>query len=398
MEYRSRVGGGPARWAIRQVFGLLVVLVSVGACATLTSTPTPTPTQLPTAAPLQTPTASQIPSTPTKAPIPTATKRPLTKVTMSASSLSMAFAPVIIAFREGYFEREGLDVNLVAAGGGAKALAALTGGSAEFANMAASNVVPAVAQGADAQIVAGYFFRGVEQLVVSKKVIQEKGIRLDAPLAEKAKALKGLRIANFSQTGSSYRSFQHILLAAGLDAERDVELTIISDQNALVAALKKGVIDGFMYTPLPTAQVVVDGDAEILVDTGRGDVPSRGESLITNLTIRKAYGGANAPIVEAAVRGAWRGMRLMQRDKVAAAAALRKDDFYREADPKVVLLGIEMLSRALLPDPSLTQRMIQDVIDEWRLEEPERATGIDMTFDKLATNRFVEAARKQLGF
>ena len=64
--------------------------------------------------------------------MPAARAKDLTKVTLVQSSQSMNFVPIYIAQTEGYFKEEGLDVTVVLAGGGPKAMTALIGGGGQF--------------------------------------------------------------------------------------------------------------------------------------------------------------------------------------------------------------------------------------------------------------------------
>src|ERR1700676_2777045 len=55
-----------------------------------------------------------------------------TKITIVQSSYSFNFIPLGIARTEGFFADEGLDVDVVLAGGGPKTMTALLGGGGQF--------------------------------------------------------------------------------------------------------------------------------------------------------------------------------------------------------------------------------------------------------------------------
>ncbi|MBI2862904.1 MAG: ABC transporter substrate-binding protein, partial [Chloroflexi bacterium] len=97
--------------------GLLLAISIVFAVGCAVPAPTATPTTAPIAAP-----------TPTKAPTATPTKRPAVKAEMAAPNVfELTRAPVQVAIQKGFFREEGLDIDLVATGSGANALAAALG-------------------------------------------------------------------------------------------------------------------------------------------------------------------------------------------------------------------------------------------------------------------------------
>ncbi len=56
----------------------------------------------------------------------------LTKITLVQSSLSFNFVPLFIAQTAGYFQDEGIQLDVVLAGGGPKAMTGLVGGGGQF--------------------------------------------------------------------------------------------------------------------------------------------------------------------------------------------------------------------------------------------------------------------------
>ena len=56
----------------------------------------------------------------------------LTKITLVQSSLSFNFVPLFIAQTAGYFQDEGIQLDVVLAGGGPKAMTGLIGGGGQF--------------------------------------------------------------------------------------------------------------------------------------------------------------------------------------------------------------------------------------------------------------------------
>src|SRR5205807_1276484 len=96
--------------------------------AAVTSTGGTQPAAPPAAGPTSAP-AAAAKTAATSAPAVPA--KPLGKVTIAQPSQSLSFSPVLIADKKGYFRDAGLEVEVVNAGSGSKAAAAVIGGSAQ---------------------------------------------------------------------------------------------------------------------------------------------------------------------------------------------------------------------------------------------------------------------------
>ncbi|MBI2862020.1 MAG: ABC transporter substrate-binding protein, partial [Chloroflexi bacterium] len=167
-------------------FGLALIL----SLALLVSCAAPAPTA--------TPTQPAVAVTPTKAPTATPTKRPITKLTLAYADVSTSYLPAWVARSLGYYEQEGLDIDWVQTGSGAKALAAVVGGSAPVGYTAASEVMAAISQGQPIQVIGSLMLRGSQKLTIRKEVAAAKGITEKSPLTDVVKALRGLTIATSS--------------------------------------------------------------------------------------------------------------------------------------------------------------------------------------------------------
>ncbi|MBI2862212.1 MAG: ABC transporter substrate-binding protein, partial [Chloroflexi bacterium] len=211
---------------------LLIVAAILAACAA--PTPTTTPTQPPA-----------LVATPTKAPTATPTKRPLVKVVWAGPAVSTAHLPVWVAKGAGYFPEEGLDVDWVFAGSGAKGVAAVIGGSATWASAASPDLISAISQNQPIQAFAGLTIGQLREIVMRKDVAQAKGVTEKSTLEEKVKALRGLRLGATSPGSGTDYTLRYILMEYGMDPERDVEIVYVGSPAGLVAALNQGSIDVF---------------------------------------------------------------------------------------------------------------------------------------------------------
>ena len=77
----------------------------------------------------------------------------LTKVTLSEVAHSIFYAPMYVAIEEGYFEEEGLDLELVTAFGADKVTTAVISGEADIAFMGSESTIYVYNQNADDYLV-----------------------------------------------------------------------------------------------------------------------------------------------------------------------------------------------------------------------------------------------------
>src|SRR5258706_10435855 len=77
------------------------------------------------------------------------------KLPISASSKTLGYSPVWVAWRQGFFDRQGLDVQVVFVEGADKSVMALVGGSTFVAAGAADAMMGAVEQGLDLVAIGG---------------------------------------------------------------------------------------------------------------------------------------------------------------------------------------------------------------------------------------------------
>src|SRR4051812_11625586 len=83
----------------------------------------------------------------------------------------------VIAKEAGYFEREGLSVELVRVGGSTRIVAALIGGSGQLIHAGEPAVIPAVSRGADAVIIAAVSKASQHRLIGRPEIKDVKDLK-----------------------------------------------------------------------------------------------------------------------------------------------------------------------------------------------------------------------------
>ncbi|MBI2862176.1 MAG: ABC transporter substrate-binding protein [Chloroflexi bacterium] len=298
-----------------------------------------------------------------------------------------------MAKAKNYFVEEGLDIEWVVTGSGAKALAAAVGQSAHLTTAATPEVLSAIAQGQPVQTVGIVTVGESTGIVMRKEVADRKKIGPQTSLAERVNALKGLKISASSPGSGTDNALRYVLTKFNVDPDRDVEVTYMG-LPASLQALEAGAVEAMVNSEVRFSQAVVAGFGIDLLVLGR-DLPETRQNAYGTITFPKNVLVSQPDIPEAFVRATWRGMRLLKENRLDAEEAFRKDSF-PDLDPVVFNATFDASYWRFPDSPAVTREQFQAAL-EYRnrtsKEEPLR-----VTYEEFYTPKFVEAAKKQLGF
>src|SRR5262245_58207306 len=156
------------------------------------------------------------------------------KITIAVGGKNLFYyLPLSVAERKGFFKDEGLDVEIPDFAGGAKALQALVGGSADMVSGAYEHTINMVAKKQPIKAVVLQAKYSSIVLVMSKE---------RAAKYKSAKDLKGWKIG-VTAPGSSTNMFVNNLLAKDGLKPTDVSIVGVGTGTGAFAAMEKGEID-----------------------------------------------------------------------------------------------------------------------------------------------------------
>ena len=201
------------------------------------------------------------------------------------SALQSIFAlPLLVAEREGYFVREGLNFSMLPVpGGGERLIAALHDGTADISHVATPFLVQAALAGSDAVAVVAEFNNPVYSLLAKP----ENRIYAD---------LKGKMIGVAAETGSITLSIRKLLALNGLRKE-DFRTRFVDGTPARLSCLTAGDCDA---VPLGQPQdFVAMRRGYRLLGLSTDAIP---EYLYTVTAVRRSWAAANKDTVVRYVR------------------------------------------------------------------------------------------------
>lgn len=167
------------------------------------------------------------------------------------------YLPLTIAEQLGYFKAEGLDVTIVDFAGGAKALQAVVGGSADVVSGAFEHTINMQAKG---QAMRAFVLQGqAPQIVLG---VNPKTLPHFKSIAD----LKGKKIGVTAPGSSTNVLVNFVLAKAGLKPS-DVSIIGVGAANGAVAAMRSGQIDAISNLDPVITLLQRSGDLKIVTDT-----------------------------------------------------------------------------------------------------------------------------------
>ena len=181
------------------------------------------------------------------------------QVRIAYSAISGAMGPLWMAHDLGFFNRQGLDVQLLYIGGGSVVMQALLGGDVQFVRLGANAVVQASSRGAGLKMIANTINRLVFSL-------------MSRPQIHSATELKGRKIGVTRLGGSTDFALELALRQWGFRRGTDVAVIQTGGMPQLLGAIQAQSVDAGVISPptnlqaekLGLKELVDFGDLEIL--------------------------------------------------------------------------------------------------------------------------------------
>jgi len=230
------------------------------------------------------------------------------RLPISASSKTLGYSPVWGAWRQGYFDRQGLDVQVVFVEGADKSVMALVGGSTFVAAGAADAMMTAVDQGALDLTAVGGVINGLTHLILGGKKFHAY------------EDLRGATIGSSGLTSGTAFVLRRVLKAKGLEFPRDYKMLNVGGSGPALAALVSGRVDaGIIAIPLG-----YEG-----ADLGLNVIGKVNEVIpdyqLTVLTVKRSWAEKNRPVLVRFMKATVQAMRWLYDYKEPAIDFLSKE-------------------------------------------------------------------------
>lgn len=184
---------------------------------------------------------------------------------------ALFYLPLTIAERLGYFKEQGLNVQISDFPGGAKALQAMIGGSADVVSGGYDHVIHMNAKGQNLQAFVAQLATPALSLGVAKKHAQ----RYKSP-----KDLKGMKVGVTAPGSSTHLFLSYLLSSAGLSDE-DVAVIGVGTGATAVAGVRGGDLDAIVNVEPAIAALERSGQIVVVAET----LSAKGSNAVYGATL-----------------------------------------------------------------------------------------------------------------
>lgn len=299
---------------------------------------------------------------------------------------TLYYLPLTIAERKGYFRDEGLEVEINDFPGGAKALQALIGGSAQVVSGAFEHtiVMQTLAQKVQAFVLQG-MNPGLEL-----GVVRSRGKQYEWP-----KDLKGWTIGVSAPGSSTHMLVNHLLASVGLTPD-DVSVVGVGTGPTAVAAVRGGHIDALSSVEPVMTLLEKSGDIRIVVETisdkGTRDVFG-GTMPAATLYARKAFIEDNPQTVQALTNAMVRALKWLQNATPEDVVATVPSE-YLLGDRQLYVASFQRLKATYSPDGRIPAKGVDNSYKVLLAHNNAVRRAPVIWLKDTFTNTFVESALK----
>jgi ABC-type nitrate/sulfonate/bicarbonate transport system substrate-binding protein len=229
------------------------------------------------------------------------------KFPVSASSKTLGYSPLWVAQKQGFFDRNALDVQLVLVSGADKAMMALVGGSVYVSTGGADTVLAAAEQGVDVATIGG-IINGLTHYIIGGKKFRNY------------EDLRGATIGSSGLTSGTAFVLRRVLQAKGLEYPRDYQLINVGGSPQAFLSLTSGRIDAAIIA-VPLSFEAAEMGYNVI---GRV-VEVIPNYQLTDITVKKSWAEKNRPLVVRFMKAMVQSMRWLYDKKEQAIDFLSKE-------------------------------------------------------------------------
>jgi NitT/TauT family transport system substrate-binding protein len=306
-------------------------------------------------------------------------------ITFAIPAEIVQLLPIYIAQDQGFWRDAGFDTTIVAIPG-VGGLNAVIAGSADFSFSTGSAITRAVAHGQKIVAIVELGNQSGQILVVRKDVAEAAGLDKNAPLATRAKILKGKTIA-VGGIGSIADAFLKVIAhEGGVDANQ-VTVAAMGAGEFMPAFVQKK-IDGFVFGPPFPQQVEIDGTGVIVADNSKPLIDDLSPSAAGMLATRAGYCDDHRSICERMAHSMVLAVNFLMTHPAESVASLHKR--FATVSDAVLTASYEALKN-MTPNPPVSSA--RDLANSEQINVRAGFLKPDeklKSYDALFTNEFVK--------
>jgi NitT/TauT family transport system substrate-binding protein len=282
-------------------------------------------------------------------------KENLKEISVSEVTRSVFYAPQYVAIAGGYFEEEGLKINLTTGQGSDNVMTGVLSNQIDIGFAGPETCVYVYNEGKEdyAQVFAQVTQTDGSFLVSSKKTDNFKW-----------NDLKGKTVIPGRKGGMPYMSLLYVLKKNGINPSKDLKLDDSIDFDLMASAFSTGKADFVTLFEPTTSQIISSGKGYMVTSIGKelGKVP------YTAYFAKKSYIEKNTDVIQKFTNAIYKGEQYVKNHTSKEIAELIKE-FFPDSDIKVLESAIESYRKinAWKDTPYMEEadfKLLQDVIHD----------------------------------
>jgi ABC-type nitrate/sulfonate/bicarbonate transport system substrate-binding protein len=293
------------------------------------------------------------------------------KVRINWTAVTGAQSGVFVAYEEGLFKKNGLEVELLHIPSSSRGIQALLAGELGFSYMDGNNAVQATLKGANVAFVAGATNRMVFSLMAK-------------PEFKKVSDLRGRKIGVTRVGSSTHTAALHALNRAGLKPA-DYQILPLVEVPNIFTALAAGQIDAGVVSPPTNSRARKAGFVDLMNLAKEGP-----EYVSVGLGSVRSYIKANEEIARRVVRSYAEGVLLFKTNKQVGMKALQK--YARVNEQDILEDAYSQFQVYLEGVPYPSRKGLEAIIAELAEKEPGAKTAKPEDF---TDTRFIAELEKE---
>lgn len=302
------------------------------------------------------------------------------KLRIATASTSLAHGPLGLAVADpSIFGAKDITIEVTdLRGNSANCIAALLSKGADLCQVGTPTGTDAIAEGAKLKAVA-VLTGPINELFISAKAAAASGVSPDAPVEQRIKALKGMRLVTSAPGTAHYLTLMSTLQKVGLSMS-DISFRTLGDVPAMIESIRNGQIDGALWTIGSLGPLLKDKSGVRWISMARGDIDEFKTLPYVTVYARTEWVDANPDLVQRIHASYAEAVRRLKNEP-EKSSKLFKEKFFPDLDQALWDDGYAQVRAAYLDGAATTAKSWQQ-----GLELQKAGTGKDYkdaTFEKV---------------
>ncbi|MEE3951772.1 ABC transporter substrate-binding protein [Peribacillus frigoritolerans] len=314
------------------------------------------------------------------------------KVTFTEPARLLSVAPLYVAIEQGYFEKEGIEAEIVSGGGGAQVIASVLSGEAQFAVSGPRSMFTPLDKGEDLLAIQSLNSALTYQITLSKQYLKKKNVSKDSSFEDRVASLNGATIGTnlVGDSGDVYT--RYLMQMHGVD-HNNLKTVKLAGDGSKIGGMQEGIVDGGIASPPMGLHAESKDVGEIVINTS--EELMYGNMVWEAVFAKKEYLEENHETSLKVVRAIGQGMEFTRNNPREAAESIVS--YFDGIDVDILEESIIGLKNTFKGYGEMNQEAWDNAQDP--LVEFGKISGVstkqDTTEDVIWTNSYIDEAFKK---